>query len=147
MRKSQGFTLIELMVTVAIVAVLAAIAYPSYMNQVRRSNRTDARNALLQVQVAEEKYFLSGNTNSYGTLAQLNAPTILSGLRISGSTYQSANGYYTITVTPATPTTTYTATAVPVSGSAQVSDTHCAQFQITSTGDRSGTTNADCWTR
>ena len=62
MKKTQyGFTLIELMITVAIIAILAGIAYPSYLSQVRRSNRTEARTALLQAQVAQEKFFLQYN--------------------------------------------------------------------------------------
>lgn len=145
MRHLRGFTLMELMITVAIVAILAAVAYPSYVSYLQRSHRTDARNTLLQIQVAQEKYFLSNN--HYGTMAQLTTAAAIPGVTLSGSTYYSPEKYYTIAISPASPTTTYTATATPPAGGVQSKDTYCAQFQITNTGDKSGTTNADCWTK
>ncbi len=63
MRKLQGFTLIELMVTVAIVGILAAIAIPSYQDYVMRSRRSDAKGALLGLANALERQFTA--TNSY----------------------------------------------------------------------------------
>ncbi|MFI3186333.1 MAG: prepilin-type N-terminal cleavage/methylation domain-containing protein, partial [Methylococcaceae bacterium] len=58
MKQSQaGFTLIELMVTVAIVGILAAIAYPSYQDSVRKSRRADASGALLGLANAMERHF------------------------------------------------------------------------------------------
>ena len=61
-RKYQkGVNLIELMIVVTIVAILGAIAYPSYRNQLMRSHRSEAKAALLQIQVAQEKWFLQNN--------------------------------------------------------------------------------------
>lgn len=131
--RQSGVTLIELMVVVAIVAILAAIAYPSYRNQIMRSHRSEAKAALLQVQVAQEKYFLQNN--SYGTLAQL-GPTSL-GLKSDGST---TNGYYLINF-PTQTAIAFTARAVPQGG--QASDT-CGTYTISETGTKTPTT-AGCW--
>lgn len=72
-RQSRGFTLIELMVTVAIVAILAAIAYPSYTNYVVRSNRSAAQGYMLELSNLEQRYLL--DARSYAPdLAALNYP-------------------------------------------------------------------------
>ncbi|MDM0048635.1 type IV pilin protein [Variovorax sp. J22R115] len=54
---AQGFTLIELMIVVAVVAILGAIAYPSYMDSVRRGWRAEARTALLQEMQQQERLY------------------------------------------------------------------------------------------
>ena len=59
MRKSKGFTLIELMVVVAIVAILAAIAYPSYREYVRRGNRRAAQSVMMDIVNREHQYFVA----------------------------------------------------------------------------------------
>lgn len=141
MKKLQrGFTLIELMIVVAIVAILATIAYPSYEAYVLRSHRTEAKSALLQLQVAQEKYFLQ-NDKYVSTDTNMSAAVSAGGLGIPATT---TNGYYTITLAGSS-ATAYKATA-KVTGSQQA-DSHCAQFQLTSTNDKSGTTNADCWNK
>jgi type IV pilus assembly protein PilE len=65
----KGFTLAELMITVAIIGILAAIAIPSYENYMTRTRRADAVSALEMVALYEEK-FMAGN-GQYGTLANL----------------------------------------------------------------------------
>jgi len=49
MRRHAGFTLIEMLVTVAVISILAAIAYPSYQDQVRRSRRAEAQSLLMDI--------------------------------------------------------------------------------------------------
>jgi prepilin-type N-terminal cleavage/methylation domain-containing protein len=61
-KRSKGMTLIELMIAVAVVGILATIAYPSYQNQVRRSNRADAITALTAMANAQERFYLANNT-------------------------------------------------------------------------------------
>ncbi|MAS09312.1 type IV pilin protein [Salinisphaera sp.] len=55
--QTRGFTLIELMIAVAILGIIAAIAYPSYLDQVRKSKRSDAQSALLQAANRQERFF------------------------------------------------------------------------------------------
>jgi type IV pilus assembly protein PilE len=61
-RRLRGFTLIELMVTVAVVSILAAIAMPSYGNYVRRSKVTEATSSLANMRVKMEQYFQDNRT-------------------------------------------------------------------------------------
>jgi type IV pilus assembly protein PilE len=136
-----GFTLVELMITVAIVAILATIATTSYTSQIRKSRRTDARSALLDIAGREEKLF--STTNAY--------TATLSNLGYSSATLGSAPGDYTVTVVspdPAQPVTTqpnYLITATAIN--AQAGDAECASLGVDQTGKQSSTpgTAATCW--
>ena len=130
----HGITLIELMIVVAIVALLAMVAYPSYRDQVRRSNRAEGKSALLNAAALQERYF--SNNNSYGTLAQI------------GVSATTEKGYYILSA--ASTTTTYTLTATKSGG--QADDTKCVTMTLTNTGTKGGTgsqcdcaTAASCW--
>jgi type IV pilus assembly protein PilE len=70
MRKSKGFTLIELMVVTVIVAILAAVAYPSYRESVKRGNRRAAQSVMMEIVNREHQYFIANR--GYATKAQLN---------------------------------------------------------------------------
>ena len=64
-RQPLGFTLIELLVAIAIIGILVTVALPAYQDFVRKGRRADARNALMAVQMAQEKY--RGNHLAYAT--------------------------------------------------------------------------------
>lgn len=68
-RSSRGFTLIELMLVVAVAGILSGVAYPSFMGQLQKIRRADALVAFLQVQAAQERW--RSNNPVYGTAAQL----------------------------------------------------------------------------
>ncbi len=74
MTRSRGFTLIELMITVAIIAILAAIAIPSYAEYVRRGRITEAISALSGMRVKMEQYFQDNRTYAGACAAGTVAP-------------------------------------------------------------------------
>lgn len=68
-RKSRGFTLVELMITLAIVALLASIAYPSYRAYILKSKRAEARTALVDLLQQQERFMTQRNTYSDPVIA------------------------------------------------------------------------------
>ncbi|WP_283255900.1 type IV pilin protein [Dyella humicola] len=135
MRRVHGFTLIELMVVVAIIAVLAAFAVPAYSRYGYRARRTDGQELLLRIATAQERYYAT--YNKYGALADLGfADPALSD-----------NGFYSVSLSNQT-TSTYMATATP--RSAQQSDA-CGSLQLDGMGTKTSaaagnvSSNGNCW--
>jgi type IV pilus assembly protein PilE len=135
---TRGFTLIEVMITVAIVAILAAVAVPSYNRYVLKSGRTEAFAAMAAVQQAQERW--RANKPAY--------TANLSDLGIAGTT--SPSGYYNLAFTSGTVTSTgYTLTATAAAGKRQTGDTGCTTLTlVVSNGNGAPpAANASCWSR
>lgn len=129
----KGFTLIELMVAMAILAIIASIAYPSFMASVRKGRRADASDAAASVMQAQERW--RANNPSYATsFASLNV----------GST--TGNGYYTMALS-AVSATAYTITFTPVAAKGQNNDTACTAMSVTVTGTSPAYAPPTCWSR
>ncbi len=150
-----GFTLVELMVTIVIASILLAIAVPAYQSQIRKTRRTEARNAVLDLAAREERYLSVYNTYSQlpsdlGYAAPAATSTTWAGVGAIGSGYYTLNVVATApnaTTTPPTPPTyTITATATGI----QLKDTACKTFTVNQLGqqtatDSGGSATTACW--
>lgn len=158
-KKSAGFTLIELMIVVAIIGVLASIAYPSYQDYVMEGRRSDAKAGLLALQQAQEKY--RANCPQYADGRHATTRTCVAGSTAAGNhnlifNAASPDGHYALTIAitgyPADPTlaiANYTLTAT-ASSAVQLVDTACRTFTIDqdsakAAADSGGTAATDCW--
>ncbi|MBA2491391.1 MAG: type IV pilin protein [Pyrinomonadaceae bacterium] len=85
--QARGFTLVELMIAVAIVAILAGIAYPSYVNQLQSSRRAEGQALVMEIMAAQERYYSSNNTYT-SDLAQLGYTLVSGNLDPDGGWYR-----------------------------------------------------------
>lgn len=145
MLKFKGFTLVELMIVVAIIAILASIAYPAYQDQVQKARRADGTSTLLDIASKLERYH-----SEFGSYTA-NLGTGNAGLGFDAAantnTTSSSEGYYQISIVLPAGNQTFTLTA-DAAGSIQVGDTKCGNFTLTHTGvpGISGTATVDdCW--
>lgn len=137
--RSQGFTLIELMIVVAIVAVLAAIAYPSYSDAVRKGKRGQAKSAMVELAQRAERYrTVQGSFANFWT----SVPTA------DKQSPREGAAAYALSFTTSDSDMAFTLTATPQG--AQIADTRCMNLTLTQAGQKGvagGATGtvADCW--
>jgi type IV pilus assembly protein PilE len=145
-RTHLGFTLIEMMIVVAIVGILAALAYPSYTQQVLKGRRAEGRTALASLLQQQERYLTQSNTylafttNAAGVATPSTAPfKTWSGNNLANSAYLMSAG--------ACPGSIAIQDCVQVIATPIKADTEGGTLQMTSTGTKSctGSNSALCW--
>jgi type IV pilus assembly protein PilE len=144
-QRMRGMTLVELLTVIMILGVLVSIAVPTYRKYLLRSQRSEAKIALLQLQTAQEKYY--AQYNAYTDKVTASSTASSPGLGLPGT---SETSKYDISVTNiADGGQSYTASAAPHAGGGQQDDTDCGTFTINERGVRGNSTGADavqaCW--
>jgi type IV pilus assembly protein PilE len=135
--RKNGWTLIELMIVVAIIGILAAVALPSYNAYVTKSRRTEAIVQISKVQQLQEKY--RANNTSYATLQQLG---LTSG---SQTAYNTENGYYRIQILSGVGSNGYVVQAIALSS--QTKDTGCTTIELMINNGNEIRTPTKCWSK
>ncbi len=137
-RKHKGFSLIELMIVVAVMAILAAVAFPSYMSHVQKTRRADGQSKLMEIMGLEERHYSLNNTY-----------VVLSGLSAYGSdSVDSDEGFYSISAAACGSGLGSCVQLTATPQGAQANDSECGALTYDSRGQKGegGTGSVDdCW--
>jgi len=137
-KNCSGFTLLELMITLAILAIVTSIAYPAYMGYTQVANRSEGKVALNQIVMAQERFFSKNNTYTSNI-------TALSGF--TANPFITEHGYYTITASPGSTGDIATSFIITATAQGGQSADSCTGLTLDSVGVKGGTPNKQaCWT-
>lgn len=143
--KYRGFTLIELMIVVAIVAIISAVALPSYKNSIAKSRRAEARGQLLETAQFMQRFYSQNDSFSQDRAG--NAVAVPTALATVPKTAAAGAGTYNISFSGTPTVATFTVQAAPRAGGPMATD-KCGSLLLDNTGRRtiSGTvTVEECW--
>jgi len=130
-KHNRGFTLLELMITIAVIGIISSIAYPSYIDNISRANRSEAQRELLRLASLQEQYFIDHREYT-ADMTKLGA---------AADPYITDSGLYSIDTTVVGITYTLVATA---KGRQITADSSCLTLSVTDTGKKTATSTG-CW--
>nr|WP_315483954.1 type IV pilin protein [uncultured Undibacterium sp.] len=150
-RFASGFTLVELMIVVAIVSIISAIAYPSYRENIKRSNRAEVRALMLENAQFMERFFTENNSYLQTAGAVPTPPVLPNLVSPRGAVGTKVNYNIAFRAAPARTATTFAIEAVPVNG---MDADACATLTYNHLGQRGtdgtlsgGMTSDTCWSK
>ena len=152
MRKNTGFTLIELMIVVAIISIILAFALPAYSEQMKQSRRADAKTALTTLAQLQESFYIdNGNRYAANLVGNNSLRCDTKGICLkSGEIAFSVEGYYKVTVESNDFAVGYLLKATARAAEAQAHDDNCQVFSLNSRNQKlsynaSSAISEDCW--
>jgi type IV pilus assembly protein PilE len=125
-----GFTLVEVMITVAIIGILSTVAYPSYIDFVVRSNRAEGLRELVRIANLQEQHYVDNRSYT----------EVMTDLGLNADPFVTENGHYSIDATVVNDTFSLVATA---QGTQASKDSACGTIAVTDTGQKTPASN--CW--
>ena len=145
--RMRGFTLVELMIVVAIIAIIAAVGFPSYQDSVRKSKRAEAKSRLLQLAQLQERKYSQGIPTYVTDISSLlglgaNVPVY------SSDTNDPNSGYVITAAAGATGSITDSFVLTATRQAAMAGDAECGELTLSNTGQKNKTgtgTLAKCW--